>query len=201
MSIPQEFNSVPVCYGLHPWDSEIEFIKLFDKVKSFKNLYAIGECGLDKNIPTPLEIQKNVFIHQIEISEKINKPLIIHAVGSINEIIDLKIKLKPSQPWIVHGFTGHPQLASQLIKENFIISFGESIFGLESKASRSLRILPHGSFFLETDESKRSIKDIYSQACFLRNESENFLINLLFNQFIDLFKLKDGVEQSNRIVT
>lgn len=183
-----DLGSAPISFGIHPWDCGlIAFSDVLLKVSTFKHLYAIGECGLDKNASATIEFQKKVFLQHVELSETIHKPLIIHCVGLFNDIIDLKKKLNSSQPWIIHGFMGHPQLASQLIREDFILSFGESIFKPESKSAESLRMLPSGTFFFETDEGKRSIHEIYAQASMVRREEVFVLKDLLYNQFKALF--------------
>ena len=179
----------PLSYGIHPWDADnADLVKLSDDVRSIKNLYAIGECGMDKKTDVDLNIQRSVFLGHAILAKELNKPLIIHCVGAYNEIIDLKHKIDPSNPWFIHGFTGHSQLALQLIKENILLSFGESILKEGHKSGNALSLLPPGSFFLETDESERSIRDIYQQAARLRNEKDDNLIELLNNQFIDLFE-------------
>jgi TatD DNase family protein len=189
LSENEELVSTPVSFGLHPWDCDkFPFSEVTHKVNFFKQLYAIGECGFDKNASGTIDCQKMVFIQHVELSENIHKPLIIHCVGLFNELITLKNNLNSSQPWIIHGFSGHPQLAAQLIKENFILSFGDSIFKPGSKAADSLRSLPSGTFFLETDESERPIQEIYIQASIIRGENELYLIDLLYNQFKEIFK-------------
>src|SRR5699024_4686426 len=59
-------------------DTLVEFIK---KEKDSKKIVAIGEIGLDyyweKDI-AKREIQKNVFIKQIEIANNFNLPIVIH---------------------------------------------------------------------------------------------------------------------------
>lgn len=193
--VPEDFFSAPLSIGIHPWNADnSEKLNLYNQIIVANNLYAIGECGLDKKKNISFELQKKVLIKQIEISENINKPLIIHCVGFYNEIISLKKECNPKQKWIIHGFSGHFQLARQLYKEGFILSFGESIFKQGSKSEESLRIAPPGMFFFETDESEKSIKEIYARAAIIRNEEEEYLIELIYNQFKTLFKFEDGVE-------
>lgn len=193
--LPEKFMSQPICYGIHPWDADnADLLKLSDELRSINNLYAIGECGLDKKCNVDLNIQKSVFVGQAILSRELHKPLIIHCIGCFNDIIDLNTKINPHQCWIIHGFSGNPQLADQLIKKGFILSFGDSIFKENSNAVNSLRAIPKESFFLETDESKKTIKEIYLQASIIRNEPVGDIIELLFNQFKDLFKPNDGVE-------
>lgn len=188
-------GSNPVSYGIHPWDADnADLIKLSDDIKSVNNLIAIGECGLDFKVDVDVNIQKSVLVAHAIIAKELHKPLILHCVKAINDIIDLKKKLHSNVPWIIHGFSGHAQLAEQLIKENFILSFSKSILKESSKSIDALKVLPKGTFFFETDDSPSTIYEIYKQAAVIREESESELIKLIYNQFIDLFKYKDGVE-------
>jgi TatD DNase family protein len=100
-------------------------------------------------------VQAEYFERQIVIAEKYEKPVIIHCVGYFNELMALKKQINPTQMWIIHGFRGKPQLAVQLLKAGFFLSFGEK-FNAES-----VRITPTDKIFAETDESKKSIIEIY----------------------------------------
>jgi TatD DNase family protein len=74
-----------------------------EKLKD-ENCFALGECGLDKITASDFELQKVVFKKQIQLSEKHQKPLIIHCVKAHQELIEIKKELKPKQVWIFHGF-------------------------------------------------------------------------------------------------
>lgn len=146
--------------GIHPWKTDnIKFdiksaiTKLKEKA-SDNRIIAIGECGIDKLKGTDIQIQIDVFVHHIKISEELHKPLIIHAVKSFNELIHLKEKYKPTQQWIIHGFRGKPQLAQKLINKNFYLSFGE-FFNEET-----VKIIPKERLYYETDQSSLSILEI-----------------------------------------
>ena len=84
--------------GIHPWyivedriDSDLQIIE--SKLQSI-NCVAIGECGLDKRIETPMALQQMVFEKQLALAEKYQKPVIIHCVAAFQEIIAIKNKLK-----------------------------------------------------------------------------------------------------------
>ena len=115
--------------GVHPWYLTFENKKDYINyvLANSENTYckAIGECGLDKICNTDFELQKDVFVEMIDISEKKKKPLIIHCVKAFNEIIELHKKLKPAQKWIIHGFRGKPELAKILTDIGIMLSFGE----------------------------------------------------------------------------
>lgn len=166
--------------GIHPWEIDNLSSESMNKLMNYvsdSRVVAIGECGLDRNIKTPLETQIELFKKQIDISETIQKPLIIHCVGCFNELIGLKKAIKPRQKWIIHGFRGKPQLAQQLLNAGFNLSFGLQ-FNQES-----VKITPFEQLFIETDESVINVSEIYSKIAFLKESSVSALnagYNLIF---------------------
>jgi len=144
--------------GFHPWYADSFSIELMEELTTWtsdKRFIAVGECGLDKNSKIPFEIQVSVFEQQIILSEKAQKPMIIHCVGCFNELFALKKKINPHQLWIIHGFRGKPQLAGQALNAGCELSFGEH-FNPES-----VRLTPTDRLFIETDESIMPISEIY----------------------------------------
>ena len=158
--------------GIHPWDvneyADTQLEKL-EKYLTDKRFVALGECGLDKNSNVPLAKQLFVFNKQIEISERMRKPLIVHCVGCFNELLELKTKLKPRQLWIIHGFRGKPQLARQILKNGCALSFGEHF------NEESVRVTPTESLYIETDESHVPVEDIYAKIAAIKNCTPNEL--------------------------
>ena len=144
--------------GIHPWyisenyHSDLQMLK---NHASNKRVVLIGECGLDKNSKTTASIQIQVFKAQVKLSEELQKPLIIHCVGYFNELLTIKKDMNPQQLWIVHGFRGKPQLATQLLKAGCALSFGEKY------NEDSVRVTPIEKLYIETDESTVSIETIY----------------------------------------
>ena len=149
-----------ISIGIHPWNIDTTWKKLFATIKEQahkENVRAIGECGIDKlKSPANIEEQIEVFKAHALLAEEIQKPLIIHCVKGFDEIIAIYREVLPKQAWIVHGFRGKPQQAEQLIKEGFYISFGEK-FNIDS-----LKVVPMEKLFIESDESKTNINDIYT---------------------------------------
>lgn len=167
--------------GFHPWDAlefTIEKMQEIEELAKLDCVVAIGECGLDKLCKATVETQTAIFEQHILLSESLQKPLIIHCVGCYNEILSIKNKINPTQTWIIHGFRGKPQLATQLLKANINLSFGE-YFNAES-----LRITPLDKIFLETDESSVQIEEIYRKLSLIKNCTiDNFTAgSLLFRK-------------------
>ena len=153
--------------GIHPWhiglvDPE-ECLHLIELAMGEKNMLAIGECGLDRSIPTDFALQGLYFMKQIEIAQKYSKPLIIHCVRAFQELMKLKKATKSSIPWIIHGFQGNQQTALQLIRHDFYFSVGKSLLSNQLK-SDILNLIPSNRLFMETDDKEISITEIYSLA-------------------------------------
>ena len=117
--------------GIHPWyiasfaaslnDSKARFEELLDHPQ----VLAVGEAGLDKLAEAPLTLQIEVFEYQARLAEEANKPLIIHLVKAVDELLKLKQKIQPVKPWIIHGFRGKAALAEEYLRHGFYLSFGE----------------------------------------------------------------------------
>jgi TatD DNase family protein len=79
--------------GIHPWfiveerlasDLDIVETKLQET-----NCLAVGECGLDKRIAIPIELQQLVFEKQLVLAQKYNKPVVLHC-SIFDELIATK---------------------------------------------------------------------------------------------------------------
>jgi TatD DNase family protein len=154
--------------GIHPWFIERQdwqsALQILAAVCRKPNMLAVGECGLDKCIATPMNLQIEVFTRQIELAECLGKPLIIHCVKAFNELMQIKKSRKADSVWIVHGFNANPELAAQLIKQGCYLSFGAALLNSRSHAGQALAETPRDHLFLETDTADVTISEIYAAA-------------------------------------
>jgi len=160
--------------GLHPWFLEEKSyqrqIEIIEQIAENKNVWAIGETGLDKAISVDFLWQIEVFRRHIAISEKLRKPLIIHCVKAYNEVLSLHKQLQPSQNWLIHGCRANMQISWQLQKQGIYLSFGEALLK-SPKLQGTFAQIQSEYFFLETDDSKICIEEIYEKAAQIRNTS------------------------------
>lgn len=113
--------------GIHPWDTSActnDDLKKVHHAASLPNVIAIGEAGLDALRGAPLDVQEDIFRDQVRISEEVGKPLIIHAVRTLQRIIELRKELHPTQRWIIHGYRGGPELTRSLLRAGIDLSYG-----------------------------------------------------------------------------
>ncbi len=150
--------------AVHPWSVQIEnidwYMCIVRKIAKHQHCLAIGECGLDYLHQVEKSKQHEIFIRHFEISEEFQLPLIIHCVKAWNDIIVLRKKLKPSMPWIIHGFNKSIETANQCLNAGFYLSLGKK--ATNNRFSQVLKTIPVDRMFLETDETNDLISDIYS---------------------------------------
>jgi TatD DNase family protein len=167
--------------GMHPWylkkDMVDENLKKIKAYSNHPNFLAVGEIGFDPLKSPDFELQKSSFILQAMLAEECKKPLIIHCVKSFSILLELKKKINPTMPWIVHGFRNSSKLANQLMSCGIFLSFGISIFW-EKHLQDLIASIPLNAILIETDDSKETIERLSSFVCSLRNiTQEEFLMN------------------------
>lgn len=160
--------------GVHPWNSGVasaDDLRWVRALAADPRVVAIGETGLDSvhigytfemrdgepmaiETPPDLDAQRRLLEFHIKVSEEIRKPLILHVVKCYPEIIRMRRKLRPSQPWIIHGFRGKPGLARELLKAGFYLSYGEKF------NPHSVATTPADRLLVETDESRLPVGEI-----------------------------------------
>lgn len=189
---PWEFDATIPNYsiGIHPWyidenrlNSDLEIIN--EKLQ-LSECMALGECGLDKRIDVPLQLQIEVFEKQIALAEKHQKPLILHLVAAFDELIEIKKRLKISVPIVIHGFSKSEQLAKQLIENGFYLSLGKYLLK-NSELESVFKSIPNDKFFLETDTIDESLKDVYEVAAKYKNIELNELQEIITTNYNTVF--------------
>lgn len=115
--------------GIHPWDANLanpETLRALEaRAAADPQVVAIGEAGLDRLRGPELSEQQAIFEAQAGIAERVGKPLIIHAVRTIPEILATHKRLRPCQPWIIHGFRGRIDAVRQILaRPGIYISIG-----------------------------------------------------------------------------
>ena len=189
---PKDFDASIENYsiGIHPWhivenkiEDELAFIE--SKLQE-KNCLAVGECGLDKRIEIPFDLQEKVFRKQLALAEKFKKPVVIHCVASFQEVIQIKRELKISVPMIIHGFSKKQELAKQLLDNDFYLSFGKYLLR-NPDLEATFATIPNDRFFLETDTIEEEIEAVYKIASQYKNIEINTLKKIVETNFKNVF--------------
>jgi len=189
--IPDKENNTFFSMGLHPWHIDLETLTSdlinIENLLINKTIIAIGETGLDRAIKTSMEIQKEVFEQHLVLAQQFEKPAIVHAVHTYPDIVEVYNKSRVNVNMVFHGFNGNLEIAEQLIKRGFYLSFGEHLFNSTRKAVGVFKEIPLGNIFLETDESEKSITAIYDKAAEIKGLGRSVLKDNIYNNFTHCF--------------
>ena len=176
---PEEFapeEGQYYCVGIHPWDSEnvsASALRLLHEAAAHPQVVAVGEAGIDKLKGASIEKQMEIFAMQAEIASRLHKPLIVHAVKSLDEILAAKKRENPPVPWIWHGFRGNRHTAETLVKHGFLLSFGER-FNAEAVVAT-----PDNALLVETDMSQLPIEKIIEKIASAKGISPHALTQIV----------------------
>jgi TatD DNase family protein len=177
--------------GMHPWyleDVGAQFILLAETVTQ-PNCIGIGECGLDTVCKTPMNLQIEAFRQQIELSEQLQKPLIIHCVRSFDAILRLRQIFPSRQRWILHGFRNGHRTAQQLLDAGCNLSFGGHLIRANDTLAQTFRAVPLDRVHLETDDSGVPIEAVYAAAAEMREIPLPVLQRQMQKNWSDVFGL------------
>ena len=189
---PWEFDaSIPnYSIGIHPWyidenrlESDLEIIK--EKLQ-FNECLALGECGLDKRIEIPLDLQISVFKKQLEIVKQTKKPIVLHCVAAYDEVIAIKREMKIENPMIIHGFSKNEQVAKSLLNNGFYLSFGKYLLR-NPDLEKVFTFAPENQILLETDTIEESIYEVYEKAASIKGISVEEMKTIVFTNFSRIF--------------
>lgn len=157
MEVLELINKYDIIYGtigFHPTeldDFKDEYFDFLINNINNKKIVGIGEIGLDYHYEnTDKEKQKEIFNRQLEISEKFNKPVIIHSRDSIGETYNIlsKYNLRGS----IHCFNGSLEMAKLFIKLGYKLGVGGIITFKNAKNIKEVvRNIDLSYILLETD--------------------------------------------------
>lgn len=168
VELAEKYDNLYAIVGVHPHHAdkvEDNWLSELKKLTKHLKVVAIGEIGLDyytyqSNGIVDSEIQKEVFIRQIELASHVGLPLQIHnrhAGEDILAILKTNKALLKEKPGMFHCFAGSRDVLKQALDMGFYIGFDGNITyeGLAPGENTSLSELalatPLERMVIETD--------------------------------------------------
>lgn len=180
--LPEFYFSV----GIHPMHvKKSQFIPenpLFFEEKCL----AIGEIGLDNRFEDS-NLQEEIYIKQLELASKLNKPIILHSVNTIDRCLFLHQKYANNCSLVFHGFNKVNRISDLLKIQNLVFSFGASIL-LNEQLSNKLKQIPIERILLETDNSSEDLNQIYERVAEIKSVNLPDFTEQLFQNAQRIFK-------------
>ena len=151
--LANKYDHIYFSVGVHPCDisNDIDW-GLFEELLSHAKCKAVGECGFDLyHDSTTLDLQKDVFIKQIDLSKKYNLPLVIHTRDAGIHTLDYLINNNVDN-FVIHCFSESQSFADSIISIGGMASFGGIITYKNADGIRNvLKSFPLDRIMLETD--------------------------------------------------
>lgn len=145
VALAEKYDNVYATIGLHPVHTtksyhdveelgvggkeftsrgEVFDMAAYEELGDNPRVIAVGECGLDyyRSDESSKEIQKKVFIQQIELANALKKPLMLHIRNAYEDALEI-IKSHAKVQGDVHFFAGDWNIAKQFLDIGFTLSF------------------------------------------------------------------------------
>jgi TatD DNase family protein len=149
--------------GIHPEHasktSDYQLQELFNSVNGLSNFVAVGEIGLDTRYPE-MDLQEEVYIFQLKMASKFNKPVILHCVNAWQPCMHLHKKHAPNTALIYHGFNKTSQTQDILKYLPCYISIGEALHK-NTSLQQQVKDISLERILIESDTSTIPILDTY----------------------------------------
>lgn len=131
------------------WDRDQAGLVLPDL--DYEGVSAVGEIGLDYYYEgVPRQAQLDLFARQLELSRKLDLPVVIHTREADDDTLGLLREI-PARG-IIHCFTGNRQFCGRLLDLGFYVSVsGIVTFRAADNVRESARYIPDDRILIETD--------------------------------------------------
>ncbi len=177
IELAKQYDDIYASVGIHP--SEVTFpikgadegamtmdesrrmipdiMSKLEDMSSYDKCVAIGEIGLDyywDKEPENHALQREWFLAQLELANKVNKPVIVHSREASQETFDIlkDAKKRLNTSAVVHCYSGSAEMAIEYVKLGFYIGVGGVItFKNGRKLRETVEVIPLESVLLETD--------------------------------------------------
>jgi TatD DNase family protein len=166
IELAERYSEIYAAVGIHPnigsgWQpgaiSEIEKLAVHPKV------VAIGEIGLDHHWKdTDPELQRQILSSQLDLAERIRKPVILHSRDALFELLPILLDWSgqlaesdsplAAHPGVLHSFEGSLEQAAIARKAGFYISIaGPVTFPNAAEKHELAKQHPLDNLLIETD--------------------------------------------------
>jgi len=156
--LSRRYESIYFAVGVHPYDAKAYDKAFLERFIIDKKCVAVGECGLDYyRLPKEkaekireIELQKKVFIDQIELSIKYNLPLIVHIREASKDSFDILNSYGDKIRGVLHCYNASPMLLG--LSDNFYYGIGGVLtFKNAKKLVEIYPKIPQERLLIETD--------------------------------------------------
>lgn len=141
--------------GVHPWwqsQQDDKWLAACRHMLQHPLCVAVGECGLDKRIDTPMDQQLAWLDTHLALAQEARKPVILHCVKAHNELIRCLKRYRLPEGGVVHAFSGSADQARTYWQMGLRLGVGGVITYERARKTRdAVAVVPVEALLLETD--------------------------------------------------
>lgn len=208
IELTQQYDMIYAAVGVHPHDAKKVIASDYDQLAQWTKLdkvVAIGEIGLDYYYDlSPRELQREVFIRQLDVARQMHMPIVIHDRDAHGETMEILKREGKGLIGVVHCFAGSMEMAVELIKMGWYIGCdGPVTFKNAAKLPQIMQKIPLERLLIETDSpyltpvpyrGKRNepayVRLVAEHIAGLRGISIEEIAKVTTQNVCDLFKIK-----------
>ena len=174
IEIANQYEFMYATVGVSPNDIEDlkgNYIEDIEELAKSHKVVAIGEIGLDYYWNKEnKEKQKEIFMEQIKLANKLDLPIVIHTREAVMDTIDILKKIECKKRGVFHCCPLNRELVKEALKLGFYISFaGPVTFKNSKNAEEIVNLVPIEKILVETDSPYLSPEPVRGR----RNDSRN----------------------------
>ncbi|MBM7866363.1 YchF/TatD family DNA exonuclease [Heliobacterium gestii] len=156
VQLAEDYPFIYAAVGIHPHDAEgvdEDDYRSLERMAAHPKVVAIGEIGLDyyRDL-SPRDCQREVFVNQLALARRLDKPVIIHdrdAHGDIMAILDQEAR---GLSGVLHCFSGSWEMARFCLDLGFYISLAGPVTYTNARGLLDIaRQVPRDRLLVETD--------------------------------------------------
>ncbi len=155
----KRYEGMYTAIGIHPSDTRFlsdmdsELCDIESLIKNPDNkCVCLGEIGLDYHYPdTDKEKQMRYFEAQMQLAQRLLIPISIHDREAHDDVMRV-IKKYPDVKGVLHSFSGSAEMARELVKLGYMISFSGTLTFTNAKKPKEVAAdIPKENILIETD--------------------------------------------------
>jgi len=152
----KKYSFIYPTFGIHPENGEDltpERRPVLEEYIKNGNPVAVGEIGLDYHYDEPSrELQKDIFIYQLELAKKYDLPVIVHSRDAAEDTMEIIKAHTPDKKGVIHCFSSSVEVAREYVKMGFYIGIGGVVtFKNGKKLKEVAKEIPLERILIETD--------------------------------------------------
>lgn len=156
IKLAEEHEEIYAVVGVHPHEAQKVLKADYDQIAEWTRhprVVGVGEIGLDYYYDlSPRELQKEVFIRQLDVARQMHMPVSIHNRDAHGDTMEILKREGKGIVGVVHCFSGSMEMAKELIKMGWYLGVdGPVTFKNAAKLPEIMTEIPLERLLIETD--------------------------------------------------